>query len=477
MYPSDREKVRRFFVWAYLVVNLLLCDSNFSYFMGNISIEAIELVQYQEDFLYCDQLYSLVMASSKAGKTQPHIAWLLELACNQNAHYNWDSVEDKEFWWVAPVGAQARIAFKRYKTMLKDVHGFKMWASRGTERIQTPLGSWIMFKSADNPDTLYGEDVYGAVFDEISRSKRASFTALASTTGATEGPLKCICNYKGDANWFSKLYRDKVDDPNYYTATINAIQAVEAGVMTQKSLDNLRSLLPKGDFEELYMCKGGSDSYKVFDFAKICNLDKNNYVKRNNSPTRYMCCDLAYLGVDQFVVHVWEGDVLKKRYSFEKTGGRSIVAHIKKIQSDWGVLDENIVVDGTGADWLKGDDEEEGYLDGVVFFKGGSKPFNDDYYNLRSECYYKAAYYVRQGLWHIEDEEAADLLVDELDAQRRKDSSNGRIQLEKKAVTKLILGRSCDDADCFSMRAYFIVSGEGVKVEDKGSTGWVIAVA
>lgn len=32
------------------------------------------------------------------------------------------------------------------------------------------MGAEIHFKSADNPDNLYGEDVYACVFDEVSRN-------------------------------------------------------------------------------------------------------------------------------------------------------------------------------------------------------------------------------------------------------------------------------------------------------------------
>jgi hypothetical protein len=38
-----------------------------------------------------------------------------------------------------------------------------------------------MVQSADNPDTLYGEDVHAAVIDEASRMKEDSFYAVRST--------------------------------------------------------------------------------------------------------------------------------------------------------------------------------------------------------------------------------------------------------------------------------------------------------
>lgn len=55
--------------------------------------------------------------------------------------------------------------------------------------IKCPNGAEIHFKSADNADNLYGEDVYACVFDEAPRAKEEAWFALRSTLTATEAPL------------------------------------------------------------------------------------------------------------------------------------------------------------------------------------------------------------------------------------------------------------------------------------------------
>ena len=51
--------------------------------------------------------YAFIEASTKAGKTSACIAWLFEQAIQGR--------EGDNYWWVAPVYAQAKIAFRRMK--------------------------------------------------------------------------------------------------------------------------------------------------------------------------------------------------------------------------------------------------------------------------------------------------------------------------------------------------------------------------
>ena len=50
--------------------------------------------------------------------------------------------------------------------------------------ITIPNGATIWFKGGDKPDSLYGEDVYGAVIDEASRCKEEVWSAVRSTITA-----------------------------------------------------------------------------------------------------------------------------------------------------------------------------------------------------------------------------------------------------------------------------------------------------
>ena len=67
----------------------------------------------QSEAFFHGQRYGLTEASTKAGKTVAAIAWILECAFAGHKGQN--------FWWVAPVSDQAKIAYTRIKNGL--THG------------------------------------------------------------------------------------------------------------------------------------------------------------------------------------------------------------------------------------------------------------------------------------------------------------------------------------------------------------------
>ena len=129
--------------------------------MPTINYSRPKMTDYQLEIMDCPQRFACIEASTKAGKTASMIIWLFEqsLKCKDN----------QSVFWVAPVFAQAKIAFDRMRAQISIRSFFKVNESRLT--LTLPHGSIIEFKSADNPDTLYGNDCYAAVLDEASRMK------------------------------------------------------------------------------------------------------------------------------------------------------------------------------------------------------------------------------------------------------------------------------------------------------------------
>jgi phage terminase large subunit-like protein len=122
--------------------------------------ERPRLAAYQVAALFNESRYAVVEASTKAGKTVGCLVWLTEEALKGRPGQN--------FWWVAPIRDQATIAFRRLKQMLPR-HLYE--AHQGDRTLSLRNGAVIWFKSADRPDSLYGEDVYAAVVDEATRVK------------------------------------------------------------------------------------------------------------------------------------------------------------------------------------------------------------------------------------------------------------------------------------------------------------------
>jgi hypothetical protein len=209
--------------------------------------------------VFCHERYGLIEASTKSGKTVGCIAWLYEQA--------WLSQSGRNFWWVAPIFPQAKIAFRRLKrTLPPNLHQYN--ASELT--ITLPNGAVLWFKGADHPDSLFGEDVYAAVGDEASRWKEEAWYALRSTLTQTRGPVRLIGNVKGRKNFFYRLCRRaESGEPDMHYAKITAYDAVAAGVLDAAEIEDAKRTLPDAVFRELYLAEPSDDGGNPFGLAAI----------------------------------------------------------------------------------------------------------------------------------------------------------------------------------------------------------------
>ena len=218
--------------------------------------------------MFCTERYGIIEASTKSGKTVSAISWIVEQTLMGKPFWN--------HWWVAPGYNQAEIAYRRIKQSLTK--GAFTAFDTPTPRICMINQAWIWFKSADNSDALYGEDVYSAVIDEASRVQEPSWHAVRSTLTATRGPVRIIGNVKGRKNWFYDLARkaevQMLEQPNpnlrtMHYAKITADDAVKAGVLAAEEIEDARATLPEKIFRELYYAEPGDDTGNPFGLEHI----------------------------------------------------------------------------------------------------------------------------------------------------------------------------------------------------------------
>lgn len=225
-------------------------------------------LDYERPYLYPKQLaaifepkrYSLIEASTKAGKTSGCITWLVEQALAGESGWN--------YWWVAPVSDQALIAFRRtMRALPSDLYTPNI----SLKTITLINGAVLWFKSGDKPNSLYGEDVYGAVIDEASRMKEDAYIAIRSTLTFTRAPVRIIGNVRGRKNWFFKLARraEHDDDAEMGYHKIVAADAVAAGVLDAKEIEDARTQLPEQAWRELYLAEPSDDGGNPFGLQHI----------------------------------------------------------------------------------------------------------------------------------------------------------------------------------------------------------------
>ncbi len=230
-------------------------------------VDDVFKIDYVRPHLYPKQLaaifdpkrISCIEASTKAGKTSGCIAWLIEQALSGRAGQN--------YWWVAPVSDQALIAFRR---AMRACPQDSYIPNISLKTITLLNGTVIWFKSGDKPNSLYGEDVYAVVIDEASRMKEDAYIAIRSTVTYTRAPIRIIGNVRGRKNWFFKMARRaEHGDPEMGYHKIVASDAVEAGVLDAKEIEDARTQMPELAWRELYLAEASDDGGNPFGLQHI----------------------------------------------------------------------------------------------------------------------------------------------------------------------------------------------------------------
>lgn len=288
----------------------------------------------QTAFVDCPARYTVVEASTKTGKTVACLIWLLEQAMRGKG--------GSHYWWIAPTYSVAGIAYNRLKRWLSDsTLPREHWTAKEADQaIELASGAKLWFKGADKPDTLYGEDVCGAVIDEATRCKEDSWYAVRSTLTATGGPVKIIGNVRGRKNWaYDIARRAQSGAPGMAHFKLTAWDAVAGGVLPREEVEDAERNLPRNVFRELYLAEPSDDGGNPFglDAIKRC-------------VGRLSDRDPACFGVDLAKSVDWTVVI-----GLDEVG---CVCRLERWQSDWGATVSNILsivgrtptlVDSTGV--------------------------------------------------------------------------------------------------------------------------------
>lgn len=310
-----------------------------------------KLTDYQTAILDAPERFTVTEAATKTGKTISHISWLLEEALKIGAN--------QYVWWVAPVFGQAEIAFKRMKNLIDGKGHETFFKVNETKlRLTLPTGAEIHFKSAKDPDNLYGEEVYAAVFDEFTRANERSWHALRSTLTHTKGKCKFIGNVKGKKNWGHKLgLKAKAGEPDYKYFKVTAWDAVDAGILDKEEVEQAQRDLPDHAFKELYLAEPSEDGSNPFNVKHI----RNNIQAISTMEPKCYGVDLAK-SVDWTVIigldsnrHICRYERFQKDWLQTKETILDIVKNVPTLVDSTGVGDAIV------EDLQRGNDKIEGF--------------------------------------------------------------------------------------------------------------------
>jgi len=191
----------------------------------------------------------------------------------------------------------------------------------------------------------------------------------------------------------------------------------------------------------------------IKDYSKIVGLYSNTYVEKTNQ--RYITADIAYEGSDIFAIGIWNGFVLEKIIAIDKIKQTRVSAKINELRLHYKIPISNVIYDADGVRTFVRESSKDGFLRGATQFRNGARAYGkENYANLKTQCYFKLAEYINNGLIYIEDETYSKEVLKELSNIRKLPlNDDGKIKLEKKSdYRNRNDGSSYDFADMLMMR-------------------------
>ena len=199
----------------------------------------------------------------------------------------------------------------------------------------------------------------------------------------------------------------------------------------------------------------------IYDYYAFKGMFDNLFDVRTG--VKYITADIAMKGSDKFITGVWDGFELIDINIMDKSNGKEIIEVIEGFAKSYQVENRHIAFDNDGVGSFI-----DGFIVGAIEFNNGARAENEEnYFNLKTQCFYKSGDNVGKGRYKI-SEKVANTMYDGKQTvkqrfmserkaiKRDKVDMDGKLKLISKAEMKVFLGgQSPDIMDMFMMREKF----------------------
>ena len=317
----------------------------------------------------------------------------------------------------------------------------------------------LEYKPSDpNFDSLAGLEITCAVIEEASQVTRTAYNIVKSrlryrlneynlvpkilmTTNPSQGFIKkeFYIPYTEDRLLPNIKFIPSLplDNPHLPQSYLDMLE-------TLPSEQRKRLLLGDWNYNEELDALFSFDSIVESTYKNIPNVDDK----------KYLCIDVARFGSDSTVISIWVGLTIVEIIRYNKIDTVTLSNHIKELIAIHGVHPSQVIADSDGVggplvDMLK-----------CTPFVNNSRPLhNQNFTNLKSQCYVKLSDLFKQGTIsiNINNPVIVDDLTNQLLAVKLKDvEKDGKVGVIGKDVMKKILGdKSPDLADSIMLRMYY----------------------
>jgi len=313
----------------------------------------------------------------------------------------------------------------------------------------------LEYKPSDpNFDQLGGLELTAAFIDEAAQITPLAYSIVKSRIRykLTEYSLipKILLTCNPSNNWIKgEFYLPSIEGSIQNNKKFIASLPMDNPHLPQSYIEMLQSLPPQqrkrlleGDWNYL------DESDSLFRYDDIANSVFK--FAPNITEKKYISVDVARFGSDRSVCIVWVGLAAVEVLVYTKLSTTELSQHIRELISKHGIHPSNIIVDSDGVGGGVADQ-----IRGTNFVNNARPLFDQNFSNLKSQCYVKLAELFKEGKISINilDTSIIDDLTQELLSVKLKDvDKDNKVQVTSKDEMKKILGKSPDLSDAFMMR-------------------------
>ncbi len=210
------------------------------------------------------------------------------------------------------------------------------------------------------------------------------------------------------------------------------------------------------------------DIYNHYAFAGM--FDNVKDVDRKG---KYITADIALKGSNKLIVGYWEGFELMNIEVMAKSDGKDVIDLMSAVAKHYGVENRNVCYDSDGVGGYI-----DGFIKGALPFNGGVTPIEvkdlasgkmiqENYFNLKTQCFYRSGDRVSRGEYKVNELVANKMYDEKMTIRQRfmherkaikrdKVDTDGKLRIISKEMMKIKLGgESPDLMDMFMMRERF----------------------
>ena len=317
------------------------------------------------------------------------------------------------------------------------------------------LKDLFLYPSDKNFDSLGSLEITSAFIDEANQITEKAKNIVASRMRYKLDEFNLIpkmlmtCNpaknwvytqyyrpsKEGTQKPYRKFIQSLVDDNEYIS------KHYKTQLQTLDELSKQRLLFGNWEYD--------ATKDNLIEYDAILNMFEQKGVEGE----KYISCDIARFGSDKTIIMYWQGLHLKKIRTLLKSAINEVVNEIRDIQQANQVKLTNIIIDEDGVGGGAKD-----YLRCKGFINNARPLKNENYQNLKTQCYYKLADLINKGQIGIDCQDITikNQIIEECEQVRMKDADkDGKLKIIPKENVKDIIGRSPDFSDALAMRMFY----------------------